>query len=1104
MKGFHGADCPREGRRLRNKKLRTRSTSQARIKRPRGSEAAASRQPLAKITRPVLAHVYTRQRLFGWLDEARRAHPVIWVQAPPGSGKTTLVATYLSARKITPLWYQVDSGDSDIASFFYYIGHGARQVAPRHRKSMPLLTPEYLQGLPAFTRNYFRELFSRLKAPAVVVLDNYQEVAPDAALHEVLQHALDEIPSGINFIILSRAEPPAAFARMRTAGRMNGLGWTSMQLTEEESLGIAALRPAARRPSRDAVLALNKQTHGWAAGLVLMLEQKQALPALPQPPDIEGQSVLFDYFANEVLRSSDLTMQEFLLRTAFLPKISVAVARQLTGEPNAHRILSDLARRNYFTVQHSDAQGSYEYHPLFRAFLTSHATARYSTAQVNQIKQRSAQLLAEDGNIESAVSLLLQANDWPAAVQLILAHAPALVAQGRSPTLAMWLQQLPDNFREESPWALYWLGVCRLPFNPPEARSYFKTAFALFEPEDDSSPLYLAWSGIIDSFVIEWNDFSQMDKWLDVYSSLHNGRKPPAPDVEAASVFSRLAGLFHRRPDDPVLPSLAEHAEALFMKETDINRRFTQSAALFHYFLYRSGLSRVDHLVQTLAPLATATQISPLALINWYALKTELMGHSGSFEESIRTAQDGMMLAESSGVHILDALLLGYSIHSYLYSGKVAAAKNVVSKVVALVAGRGQFAESFCAHLLSLVASHDDDITSAICESSRGAKLSRTAGVLFGEACNLFVLSYSLARSGDTERALDELETARAISSRIHSLPLLAVFGFMDAHIRELKGERAQALSALRDALILARKGGMKVVPWVTREDAASLYSTALEAGIEQDFAHDCIKVSALAPPPGQLSEVWPWPVKIYTLGRFSIVKDDKPLKFEGKTQKKPLELLKALIALGGRDVREDRLAEALWPEAEADAAAHALTTTVHRLRKLIGEETIERSEGRLSLNAQRCWADAWAFERQLTALEHASHAHVPEEITKLTQKLTMLYRGAFLKEEFDRPWVLSTRERLQGKFLRLLESIGRTHAHAARHPEAQHCFEKALEIDPLAEGFYRGLMQVNIAQGRHAEALAVYRRCRKMLTARFGCAPSGETEALAQQIPRY
>lgn len=79
------------------------------------------RSSISKTTRPKLSHIVERKRLFKLLDSGRKK-PVVWISSPAGSGKTTLVASYLDARKLPCLWYSVDEGDGDLASFFYYMG----------------------------------------------------------------------------------------------------------------------------------------------------------------------------------------------------------------------------------------------------------------------------------------------------------------------------------------------------------------------------------------------------------------------------------------------------------------------------------------------------------------------------------------------------------------------------------------------------------------------------------------------------------------------------------------------------------------------------------------------------------------------------------------------------------------------------------------------------------------------------------------------------------------------------------------------------------------------------------------------------------------------
>ena len=153
------------------------------------------RVSLGKTTRPSLAGVLPRQRLFAELDRGRSGQAV-WISGPPGCGKTTLAASYFDHAAIPCLWYQMDDGDADVATFFYYLRLAAEDLAPGHPESLPVLGPEYYAGLPVFTRRYFQSLYARLKPPFAVVFDGYHEVPAASELHEVMRVALGELPAG--------------------------------------------------------------------------------------------------------------------------------------------------------------------------------------------------------------------------------------------------------------------------------------------------------------------------------------------------------------------------------------------------------------------------------------------------------------------------------------------------------------------------------------------------------------------------------------------------------------------------------------------------------------------------------------------------------------------------------------------------------------------------------------------------------------------------------------------------------------------------------------------------------------------------------------------
>jgi len=100
---------------------------------------------IAKITKPNLSHVLPRERLFSLLDEGRR-FPVTWVSGPGGSGKTTLIASWIDAKKLPCLWYHLDEDDSDIATFFYYLGLAKLKVWRVENLMSPCGMDRFAQG----------------------------------------------------------------------------------------------------------------------------------------------------------------------------------------------------------------------------------------------------------------------------------------------------------------------------------------------------------------------------------------------------------------------------------------------------------------------------------------------------------------------------------------------------------------------------------------------------------------------------------------------------------------------------------------------------------------------------------------------------------------------------------------------------------------------------------------------------------------------------------------------------------------------------------------------------------------------------------------------
>jgi DNA-binding SARP family transcriptional activator len=269
---------------------------------------------------------------------------------------------------------------------------------------------------------------------------------------------------------------------------------------------------------------------------------------------------------------------------------------------------------------------------------------------------------------------------------------------------------------------------------------------------------------------------------------------------------------------------------------------------------------------------------------------------------------------------------------------------------------------------------------------------------------------YCLAAVGDGHGAAKAFTVAsrRGMQAQTRQATIFADMATADALAAEGRNDEARPL--LTRAFGETRALDYTAFYWPVPEVASRLCAQALAADIDVDYVRSIIRTRALAPPaeaPGN----WPWACRIAVLGGFRVELDGGRLLTERtRSPGKPLELLRAIVALGGRQVDVDRLVRMLWPGEGRVGARSAFNVTLLRLRRqLRTEDLLVTSDSGVSLNPRLVHVDRWQLEACLATAEMASEDRTRDVMDAVVDR----YPGPLLPED-STPWIEAERARLR------------------------------------------------------------------------------------------
>ena len=1055
-----------------------------------------------KLSRPGLQPTCPRTRLFTILAESVGTC-ALWVCGPAGSGKTTLINSFLDTTDIPCIWYGVDQTDADIASFFYYMGKAWKKIASDTSFSLPFFTQEFFSKTSIFTNRFFNLFSQNISPPLALVLDNYQTAGEEAPLHEVLCNAIDILQGKISIFICSRSEPPAVFARAKANRALRVLNWHHLQFQKKEVKEVITYITGTTYPN-NVISDLHKKTDGWIAGLLLVLLKNEAKDDMePHLLFQETPTEIFDYLGTAIFDDLEPEVQTILVKLSYLPRISLHAAQALGGKL-ACRVLETLIQKNGFTFVSMNSPPEYHFHPLFREFLQKKAPLFFTLSEHNELLIQTASILAEEGKSEDAINLYIRSRHFMKAMALILDKAPILVSQGRVQTIETWINAFPQEIFMTNPWLVFWKGTCKIPTAPDEAKMLFQRALAIFETQSDPAGSFLSLSGILDAITFQFNVFQEMDQYIEKCRAFESrfGIFGP-PEMILRLTGSMLNALVLRCPDSEDTKKWGERGWQILHMTKDVNLTLQIFSPLIILRIMQGDLFAADHLLQVFKKVSHK-KASPLSYIVFQDLKSFHAWLSGSFQKGLTAARQAMAIEHETGVSLIFLPLRVHAAASAIGLGRYDRARKLLEEVTPFLDHQGLWNQCLYHNIFFWL----NLVTENFAECRYHAKAFFEKGKQTGNSMLLTIAHLSMAKmfyafnekqSAEThlKKSFHYCSRYGTLQDKFMALLTLTTF-FLD------KKADARAEKSLRKALHLGRLWNYQYgFFWVPKE-MVRLCCYALKNDIEVKYVRTLISKHNLNPeiPPLDIPN-WPWPIRISSFGGLKIhLGENNILQFSRKAQQKPMTMLKYMMAKGGTNVPEHALLDTLWPDSDGDAAYNAFKTTLHRLRKLLGSKNaLVHKQGALAFNAFIVWTDTLAFASCCSRIEgELKEQDNIETALQLLNELLLLYRGPFFPEE-QSSWVLPEREKLRSKLLYAIRKIGDLLERLGEPEKAINCYRQVLETDPLLESLYPRLMQTYVSMGRKTEALGLFRQCKMVLQAELGTSPPEKMQYLKQSL---
>lgn len=1021
-----------------------------------------------------------REHVFKKMDEILTASH-LFITAPAGSGKTMLVETFLASRPAPAARLSIPPTGFDEKIFMELLQKELDKMnstASAQKANQPQRNASETQNSVSLSEKDHNSF---------IVIDNYERIEDSSPIHTTINTEIEKRNNKyFKFILISRKKLPNIYIRNQSNFSLQSIVYRDIKYSKNEILKIFTSITGLNNDID--ISKFNSLFDGWIAGYILVAQSYLREGFDLQKINPINLECIHQYFEYQVFSKIPREIQSFLLKICIPAKIDSKMACSLSGEEKSKDYLQFLHENNYFLSSLYGPKKEYILQPYFKSFLLYRLKNQSTDNEFIQTLRNTSALLQYSGNKDEALTTLIEQEDWTGAVQILEVNSENIINSKGKKSYLKLAADLPKKIRHKSNWLRYWEAECLREENFQKSIDILEEILYSFAKEKDISGMYLSWAQLVDRYIDLHAGTNPLKKLLQTFKKVSSDYPEyPTEEVKRNCISGLMSIYCILYPQSGDIEKNSPTSFFPFSSKIQEKYSFIYGIYLIMMGKFERTNIYINSLQEKNLENFSQTQCIPQilrSLLNtkkgFYDLKTNEKPFSNFFMGKYFDFWNELL-----------------KIDMLLFLKNIEEANNSIEMINSRI-GNNVFSRYFYYILKTKISLHQQNFEQSELYLDICKEISQDLEIPFVNFELEILNSYLEHMQGNIEKSTQSLSKAHKIASSTKSKLLL----YQEEALRYYLTKNDKHLDKIN---LLGKKFGYSDTIINTNEYLLEITTTSLQKGKSPEHIHDIIKKHDIKPNgPALEFENWPWPLQIFTLGRFSVVINGKTIKFSRRAQQKPLSMLKVIIALGGRKIREDLISDALWPDADGDIAHQSFATTLHRLRKLIGHhETIEVQNKLVSLNSKMCWVDSWVFERLCGEADDIWNRgpKFKHEASLVAQQAISLYHGSFLGSESWRPWILPLREKLQSKFIRSIKNIALYYQNQNKWPEAINFYLKGLEVDNLSEDLYRGLMKSYHNTGLCSEALSTYNRCKNSLKSELEVDPSPKTTAIWKDI---